>query len=227
MKKILSNQKKTTSAPAASSSPGPIVIAPKFTPRGTRKNRILIAVDEQKKTIDFAAMSSESAKELNELLHTPEVQSQFGIGPLRDRFDPQHCKRVYEALGLIMMGAGKFFFKWPDPALACLVYTEAEKEELGKPTAAVLDELAPKWLRENQAVAALALVFGAMTQNKIRAAALVAQQVKQKGTAAGVQPIQMPRVVVPASSGNGEVKPAEETHEPTAVNFGKPGPKLQ
>lgn len=185
MKSVLGNRpKKSQAAPTPAPEPAPA--PPKFTPRGGGKKRILIAVQEGK--IDFTSMSSEASKELNELLHTPEVQAQFNIGPLRDHFDPQHCKRIYEALGLLFVGAAKFFFKWPDVALPHLIYTEAEKDELAEPTASVLDEFAPKWLREHQAVAALALVFGAMTQNKFRAAAAAALEFKRQNPGAGVPP---------------------------------------
>jgi hypothetical protein len=175
MKKITSDRKtgKAVNATAASTEQTP----PRFTPRGVQtKNRIMIAVQDGK--IDFAAMGAESAKTFNELMHNPDVQAQFGIGPLRDHFDPQHCKRIYEALGSVFQSMARVGWKWPTEAVEKLAYTEAEKEELSKPTATVLDELAPKWLRENQAVAALVLVFGAMTQAKLREAATIAAQHK-------------------------------------------------
>lgn len=124
--------------------------------------------------IDFAAMDSEAAKQLNDLLHDPDVQAQFSIGPLRDRFDPAHCKRLYEAIGLFIAGSARLAFKWPEAATEKLKYTEEEKEELAQPTASVLDETAPKWLREHQALVALVLVFGAITQNKLREAQAIA-----------------------------------------------------
>jgi hypothetical protein len=184
MKSVLGNRtKKSQTAPASAPEPS---TPPKFTPRGGGKKRILIAVQEGK--IDFASMSSEASKELNELLHTPDVQAQFNIGPLRDRFDPEHCKRIYEALGIMFMGAAKFLFKWPEVALPHLIYTEKEKEELAEPTASVLDEFAPKWLKEHQAVAALALVFGAITQNKFRAASAAALEWKRSQAGLQVPP---------------------------------------
>lgn len=182
MKSILSKTRTAkpstpASSPQGSAAGDPEKPAPKFTPRGgSSKNRILVAVKDER--IDFQAMSPDAAKTFNELMHSPDVQAQFGIGPLTQGFDPQHCKRIYEALGLVLMGFGKMAFRWPAEALQKLQYTEEEKTELSKPTAAALDELAPKWLRENQAIAALVLVFTAMTQNKIREAAMVAAQMK-------------------------------------------------
>jgi hypothetical protein len=182
MKSVLGNRPKPKAA-APTPAPEPAPAPPKFTPRGGGKKRILIAVQEGK--IDFTSMSSEASKELNELLHTPEVQAQFNIGPLRDHFDPAHCKRIYEALGILFVGAAKFLFKWPEVAYPHLLYTEQEKDELAEPTASVLDEFAPKWLREHQAVAALALVFGAITKNKFESAARAAiEWKKMHGTAA-------------------------------------------
>lgn len=202
MKSVLGNRPKKTAA-ASTPAPEPAPAPPKFTPRGGGKKRILIAVQEGK--IDFTSMSSEASKELNELLHTPEVQAQFNIGPMRDHFDPQHCKRIYEALGLLFVGAAKFFFKWPDVALPHLIYTEAEKDELAEPTASVLDEFAPKWLREHQAVAALALVFGAMTQNKFRAAAAAALEWKKQNPGAGAPPRRTAATVTPVAAGSAPV----------------------
>ena len=110
MNRVLKNRKANSASPAASvsavdASPTPAA-PPKFTPRGANKNRIMIAVKDG--AIDFSAMSPEAAKLLNELLHAPEVQAQFGIGPLREHFDPQHCKRIYEAVGIVLAGVGKF-----------------------------------------------------------------------------------------------------------------------
>jgi hypothetical protein len=209
MKSVLGNRpKKTHAAPTPASEPAPA--PPKFTPRGGGKKRILIAVQEGK--IDFASMSPESSKELNELLHSPDVQAQFNIGPLRDHFDPQHCKRIYEALGLLFVGAARFVFKWPEVALPHLIYTEEEKAELAEPTASVLDEFAPKWLREHQALAALLLVFGAMTQNKFRAAAAVALEYKKAQAAGMVPPAKRPAVVTPPPSPIVEEKLRTELH---------------
>lgn len=152
--------------------------------------------------IDFQSMSPESSKVFNELMHQPEVQAQFGIGPLKNGFDPEHCKQIYEALGLILMGGCKAAFKWPNEALVKLRYTEEEKEQLAKPTANVLDELAPKWLRENQSVAALVLVFGGITQNKLREAATVAAIIRQRQAA---PPGSAPRAPIPIDQPSGEV----------------------
>lgn len=184
MKTVL---RKKPATPAPTSEPAPAPAAPpKFTARGGGKKRILLAVQEGK--IDFTSMSSEAAKELNELLHSPEVQAQFNIGPLREHFDPAHCKRIYEALGIVFAGIGSVF-KWPQPAIEQLIYTEQEKSELAEPTAAVLDEFAPKWLREHQALAALLLVFGAITQNKFRAAQAIAIAHAKAVRAGSVQPV--------------------------------------
>ena len=172
MRKTLSARKPATGAPE----PEPEKPAPKFTPRGgSNKQRLLIAVENDR--IDFASMSGESAKRLNELMHEPEVQKQFGIGPLTDRFDPRHCKRIYEGLGHVLMGIGGFVFKWPESACEKFIFTEQEKDELAEPTAAALDDLAPKWLRENQSLYALGIVFSAIMQNKMRAAALEARRI--------------------------------------------------
>ena len=168
--------------------------APRFTPRGGGgKSRLLIAVADNPERIDFQNMSPESGKRLNELMHMPEVQKQLGIGVLTDKFDPRHCKRVWEGVGHILAGIGGFVFKWPASACAEFHFTESEKDELAEPTAAALDEIAPKWLKENQAVAALLVVAGAIIQNKMRAAATEARRVmlerqQMVNAAAGVPP---------------------------------------
>lgn len=187
MKSILSSKRSHKAAdPApASSDPAPV---PKYTPRGGSKNRILIAVKDER--IDFQAMTADSSKALNELMHLPEVQKQFGIGPLTEGFDPRHCKRIYQAFGYVLMGFGKAV-RWPSEAVATLAYTDAEQEELAKPTASVLDDLAPKWIREHQALSALILVFGTMTQQKLQAAAALALEIKRaKASAAGSVPFE-------------------------------------
>jgi len=175
MKKTLSERKRNRvieDRPVTAPEP-----APKFTPRGASdKSRILVAVTDNR--IDFKAMSPEAAKMLNELLHTPDVQAQFGIGPLSDHFDPAHCKRFYDALGRMLQTVGRFAFKWPKEALEPLLYSDQEKEELAEPTAKALDELAPRWLKENQAIATLLLVFAAITQRKLQEAALIAHVAK-------------------------------------------------
>jgi hypothetical protein len=216
MKKLLSDRKPDT--PAEPSKP------PKFTPRGSsNKNRILIAVKDGR--IDFDAMGQESAKAFNELMHNPDVQAQFGIGPLRDHFDPEQCKEFYEGIGLILMGFGKFMFKWPDPAIAKLAYTEEEKEKLSKPTAKVLDEFAPKWLRENQSVAALLVVFGTMTRNKLHEAALLAFQIKKANAPPAPAPITsaVPNVVTVPS---GVEAPSRKPINPGPNLGGNGGPEL-
>src|SRR5271163_5135185 len=123
---------------------------PKFTPRGGARKRLLIAIADNK--IDFAGMDPEATKSLNELLHNPEVQAQFSIGPMSQKFDPEQCKRLYQAIGKLMHTGARVGLNWPERAAAALEYDEQEQTELAKPTATVLDELAPKWLQENQAV---------------------------------------------------------------------------
>jgi hypothetical protein len=145
MKTILKPRAKSQAPAAAPSSTPPAgeqATPPKYTPRGGSKNRILVAVKDNR--IDFQAMSSEASKDLNNLLHEPEVQAQFGIGPLTQGFDPQHCKRIYQALGIVFVGIGKTVMKFPLEAALKLQYTDAEQEELAKPTASVLDEMAPR-----------------------------------------------------------------------------------
>ena len=216
MKTITSRKSKQQPTPAAEPA-----APPKFTPRGSSKNRILIAVQDGK--IDFSAMSSEAAKTFNELMHNPDVQAQFNIGPLRDRFDPQHCKRIYEALGLVMVGFAKMAFKWPAPALQHLIYTEEEKNELAEPTATVLDELAPKWLKEHQALAALVLVFSAMTQQKFRMAAATAQEIIKAQRAAAIPVTQhAPAAAPPAPAPMSEAPRAAGSRK--VINITEPNP---
>jgi len=173
----------------AAGSPEPAV-APKFTPRGeSERDRILIAVKDER--IDFKAMSSESAKRFNELMHLPEVQAQFGIGPLTETFDPRHCKRFYDAFGRIMGTIGRFALKLPPEACEKLLYTDREKDELAEPTAAALNEIAPKWIRENQSVVTFLAVFGAITQAKLQEAIVTAAAInamKRQNPAAGPIP---------------------------------------
>lgn len=203
MKSILGNRKAKTSTPAATSSPSASSSEPaapqKFTPRGAgSKKRILVAVHEG--TIDFKSMQPEASKELNDLMHKPEVQAQFGIGPLTQGFDPQHCKRLWQAAGNVLWGMGKWIAKLPSEACDVLHFTEAEQEELSKPTAAVLDELAPQWLRENQAVAALVLVAGSVIQNKMREAQQIAVRMAKEKAAGTYQTPPAPAPVVAVTS---------------------------
>lgn len=190
MKSILGNRKPKPSTPPASSATQSAsaepAAPPKFTPRGAgSKKRILVAVHEG--AIDFKAMQPDAAKELNELMHKPEVQAQFGIGPLSQGFDPRHCKRLWQAAGNVLWGMGKLVAKFPSEACEALRFTDEEQEELAKPTASVLDELAPQWLRENQAVAALVLVAGSIIQNKMREAQIIAVRIQKEKTAGTYQ----------------------------------------
>jgi hypothetical protein len=161
------------SVPASSSpaSPGSAPGAPKFTPRGAKKDRVLVAVTDGK--IDFEAMSPEASKTLNELLHRPDVQAQFGIGPLTEKFDPAHCKRLYQALGKLMETGTRFALHWPEAAAQKLLYSDREQEELAGPTAKVLDQYGNRFMQENQSVIALVLVFAAITQHKFQEAARI------------------------------------------------------
>ena len=209
MRRTIPARKPSTSVPGPEPEP-----APKFTPRGgDRKQRILIAVADNPERIDFANMSPESGKRLNELMHQPDVQKQFGIGPLTDRFDPQHCKRVWQGMGHVLAGIGGFVFKWPASACEKMYFTESEKEELAEPTAKALDELAPAWLKENQAVAALIVVAGAIIQNKMREAAtevrrLALERQQMVNAAAGVPPGAEKPPVIPAPPPRDELRVA-------------------
>jgi hypothetical protein len=233
MKTILKPRAKSQAPAAAPSSTPPAgeqATPPKYTPRGGSKNRILVAVKDNR--IDFQAMSSEASKDLNNLLHEPEVQAQFGIGPLTQGFDPQHCKRIYQALGIVFVGIGKTVMKFPLEAALKLQYTDAEQEELAKPTASVLDEMAPKWLRENQALASLLLVFGAMTQNKLREAAALAmeirkQQAAQAGSGGGSQPAAAPPAQAPPATETRSrvpiaIVPQVDVHKANGVDHSEP-----
>jgi hypothetical protein len=176
--------KATPAASSPSSAPAsdPKEAPPKYTPRGSgSKVRILVAVKDEQ--IDFQTMGADASKSLNDLMHNPKVQAQFGIGPLSQGFDPQHCKRLWQAAGNVLWGMGKFIGKYPAEACDVLHFTPAEQEELAKPTATVLDELAPQWLRENQAVAALVIVAGSVIQNKMREAAVIAARIAKEKAA--------------------------------------------
>jgi hypothetical protein len=170
-------------------------VAPKFTPRGAKRERILLAVTDGK--IDFAGMSPESSKQLNELLHSPDVQAQFGIGPLSQKFDPQHCVRLYQALGKLFYTGTRVAMGWPDVAAQKLEYTEAECKELSVPTAAVLDQYGNRFLQENQSVIALALVFTAITQNKFQQAVEILKIERMRRGGNPEAPSPTPRPVVP------------------------------
>lgn len=213
MKTILSHRKQKPS-PAM---PEPAEAKPpKYTPRGIQsKNRILLAVKDGQ--IDFSAMSRESAKQVNDLMHSPDVQAQFNIGPLKDKFDPRHCKRIYEAVAVAEITVAKFAFKWPSEALRMLLFTEEEKDELAVPTAAALDELAPKWLRENQAVAALLLVFAAIEQKKFQEASAVAREIQR-------QRLQM--IVRPPAAAGAQESTQEERFGSGAKPNGEPEKKF-
>jgi hypothetical protein len=208
MKRLLSDRKNRK---VKEDRPEPARVESKFTARGEGgdKSRILVAVSGGK--FDFKAMSPEATKVFNELMHTPEVQAQFGIGPLIDRFDPAHCKRFYDALGRVLQTVGRFAFKWPREALEKLPYTEQEKEELAEPTARALDELAPQILKENQALVVFLAVFGAITSNKLQEAGAVAhlirlrdqgkpEHVNSTANAIGGEPVR--RGVSPTANGN-------------------------
>jgi hypothetical protein len=208
MKRVLSPRTKDSKANVpASAKPETAERAPvRFSPRGGEKNRILVAVSDG--LIDFRAMAPEASHEFNSLMHTPEVQAQFGIGPLSQRFDPEHCKRFYEAFGHVLQTIGHMAMRWPPEVLRQLEYSEKEKDELAKPTAAALDEIAPKWVKENQAVVAFFVLFGTITQNKLRMAAMSAYALKQKSQSGepGKEPIPVIRIPVspkPASAAAG------------------------
>jgi hypothetical protein len=187
---------KVSSSPGspAPSAPGATPVAPKFTPRGAKKNRILVAVVDGK--IDFAGMSPEASKELNELLHSPDVQQQFNIGPLAQKFDPQHCMRLYQALGRVIATGTRVGLGWSPAAAEKMEYSQKECEELAKPTAAVLDQFGNRFLQENQSVIALALVFAAITQNKFQEALRIQAIEKAKNAAPGPTP-RGPAIVPP------------------------------
>jgi hypothetical protein len=139
--------------------------------------RILVAVT-QKGTIDFARMNRDARKQLVDLLANDEVQKQLGFGPPMATFDPEQCKRLYDAVGRVYVTLGKYLLKFPDAAQQELLYTDAEKNELGPATAKMLDSYAPVWLAKHQAFAAWALVFAAITQEKFSRANEVAQAEK-------------------------------------------------
>lgn len=206
MKKTLSTPR--PSSPSENSAANPITPqgkpAPaKFTPRGSKKERILVAITDGK--IDFSQMSPEATKDLNTLLHLPDVQAQFGIGPLSQKFDPSHCVRLYQALGKIFATGTRVALNWPAAAAEKLEYTESECKELSIPTASVLDQYGNKFLQENQSVLALALVFSAITQNKVQQAIAIVAAEKQKTAAPGPSP--RPAIVPPAAGQAREARP--------------------
>jgi hypothetical protein len=225
MKTILPKKSHSASVSnsASSSSSDQPAPAPKFTPRGAKKNRILVAVDEQKQTIDFAGMSSESAKQLNELLHRPEVQAQFNIGPMRERMDPEHAKRFVQAFGVGLQTIGKYAFKMPDQVAACLLYTEPELNELGEPAAKVIDEYASKWFKENQALAALLFSLGMITQKHFVAAATMMRELRQQSVNAAAATPSTVRVIS-VNKPNGEAR-AEKNETPDLGNLSGTGVK--
>ena len=49
-------------------------------------------------------------------MHNPDVQAQFGIGPLKDKFDPNHCKKIYRAIWLVLKSFGRLVWKWHEQA---------------------------------------------------------------------------------------------------------------
>jgi hypothetical protein len=188
MKSILKPRASSPTPPPKTEPDGP----QKYTPRGKgSQERIIVAV--RNGTIDFKSMSADAAKEFNELMHKPEVLAQFGVGPLAKGFDPKHCKHVYSAVGNLLYGTGRYVFKLEPDACQLLHFTDSEKEELAQPTAEVLDEIAPPWLRENQALSALLLVLTSILQNKLRAAAQMSMEIRKARAAGQVVPPVVPQ----------------------------------
>lgn len=136
--------------------------------------RILVAVTSNG-TIDFARMNRDARKQLVDLLGNDAVQKQLGFGPPAATFDPEQCKRLYDGVGRIYAGLGKYLLKFPENAQAVLLYTDDEKNELGPATAKMLDAYAPIWLAKHQAFMAWAIVFAAITQQKFAHATEIAQ----------------------------------------------------
>jgi hypothetical protein len=104
-----------------------------------------------------------------------------------------------------------------------LLYSEPELNELGEPTAAVIDEYASKWFKENQALAALLFSLGMITQKHFVAAATMMRELRQQSVNAAAATPSTVRVIS-VNKPNGEAR-AEKNETPDLGNLSGTGVK--
>lgn len=142
-------------------------------------NRILVPVTSSG-IIDLAKMNRDARKQLQDLLKSEGVQKQLGFGPPAATFDPEQMKYLYDGVGRAYQTIGKYLLKYPEAAQQELLYTEAEKNDLGPATASMLDSYAPEFLARHQALFAWGVMFAGITQQKFARANEVAEAEKRK-----------------------------------------------
>jgi hypothetical protein len=142
-------------------------------------SRILVPVTSSG-IIDLAKMNRDARKQLQDLLKNEGVQKQLGFGPPAATFDPETMKYLYDGVGRAYQTIGKYLLKYPEAACQELLYTEAEKTDLGPATANMLDAYAPEFLARHQALFAWGVMFAGITQQKFARAGEVADAEKKK-----------------------------------------------
>jgi hypothetical protein len=142
-------------------------------------NRILVPVTSSG-IIDLAKMNRDARKQLQDLLKSEGVQKQLGFGPPAATFDPEQCKYLYDGIGRAYQTIGKYLLKYPEEAQVELLYTDAEKNDLGPATAKMLDSYAPEFLARHQALFAWGVMFAGITQQKFARATEIAEAQKKR-----------------------------------------------
>lgn len=173
-----------TPASGSVSDPKPVgkarVLVPPRAPSSTkRQTKVLLSVADGK--IEWEKMEPSARKQFEGLFSDPEFLKQFGLLPKSgDAFDPEQVKMLFDAVSTAYQTVCRFLMKWPPEALKLLAYSELQKDLLKKPTANLLNKLAPAILIKNQELMVFATVFFSVSQQNFTAARTVATEIRQR-----------------------------------------------
>jgi len=141
-------------------------------------NRISIALNKDG-TIDWDSMRPKTQEKVKQLMGLGEGKGSQAAAV--EVFDASWTGPLYDTLGKIeSFAAMKMYGFSPEVADKAFTYSEAEKAELGPPTAKVINKYAPVWMEQFKDEIALAMLFVTITAMKFQMASfLMAQQKAQ------------------------------------------------
>lgn len=145
----------------------------------SRKKKGIFVPTTDDGTIDFQRFKEGQREKFEDVIRSLPGDAQKSAVPFA--VNREFIPTMYDAISMVIQTVGKFALKWPADLAGLMRYSEEQKEKLTEPTAKVIERYSPKWLLQNQELAAFLMAFTTCTKEMIENAVItyVKQQIEK------------------------------------------------
>lgn len=145
----------------------PIASLPKIegSPRPRKRAGFFVPLNPETGEIDLSRANPEQLAKLQTIVATKSAEKE--PEKPRPEFNPEFIPYAYGLLEVIIQRVGKLLLKWPPQLAAEMTFSKDKVEKMVEPTKALLDQFAPTWLIENQAIAAFGMGFADLMNDMV------------------------------------------------------------